>query len=358
MAPKQPTHTTQTTEVKLPAWVDAASQKNYAFAEQIAAKPYEEYSGQTVAGTNQTTQDAYDFFKQTMGAGNAQRDQANDLFSKAGAGINGLDRNAYMNPYIDEVENKALGALDRERVKALMGNSDAAIAANAFGGSRHGVVDAVTNSESINNAGVLSANLRKGAYDNASGLMQQDIANMISGGQGLLAGGQSVADQRGKDFAGLLGIGQAEQGQTQRELDDKYQRWQGKQNEDINDLNMLLSALGMSPYGKTENTDKVTSGGGGTDIAQAGLGVFSLLLGLFGGSDEDLKTDIKKIGDDPATGLPMYSYRYKGDPKSYPKVVGPMAQDVEKLYPGLVTEVGGKLAVRNDFLRGGVLSHG
>jgi hypothetical protein len=36
----------------------------------------------------------------------------------------------------------------------------------------------------------------------------------------------------------------------------------------------------------------------------------------------------------------MYSYRYKGDPKSYPKVVGPMAQDIEKKYPSAVKKVG------------------
>jgi hypothetical protein len=42
----------------------------------------------------------------------------------------------------------------------------------------------------------------------------------------------------------------------------------------------------------------------------------------------------------------MKAFRYKGDPKSYPKVVGPMAQDVQKKYPGLVTKIGGKKAIR------------
>jgi len=32
----------------------------------------------------------------------------------------------------------------------------------------------------------------------------------------------------------------------------------------------------------------------------------------------------------------MYSYRYKGDPKSYPKVSGPMAEDVQKIAPQAV----------------------
>ena len=61
-----------------------------------------------------------------------------------------------------------------------------------------------------------------------------------------------------------------------------------------------------------------------------------------------MKTDITKLGKDPDTKLPMYAYRYKGDPKSYPKVVGPMAQDVQDADPDAVKKVGkdGKLAIK------------
>src|SRR5262245_19033020 len=46
---------------------------------------------------------------------------------------------------------------------------------------------------------------------------------------------------------------------------------------------------------------------------------------LFALSDPKTKTDVQRIGrtDD---GQPLYGFRYKGDPKSYPKVVGPMAR--------------------------------
>jgi len=62
-------------------------------------------------------------------------------------------------------------------------------------------------------------------------------------------------------------------------------------------------------------------------------------------SDRTEKTDIQKIGKDKETGVDMYAYRYKGDPKTYPKVVGPMAQDIEKKYPDMVKEVAGKKTV-------------
>jgi hypothetical protein len=42
----------------------------------------------------------------------------------------------------------------------------------------------------------------------------------------------------------------------------------------------------------------------------------------------------------------MYAYRYMGDPKTYPKAVGPMAQDVEKRYPGSTMEVDWHMVIR------------
>jgi hypothetical protein len=84
--------------------------------------------------------------------------------------------------------------------------------------------------------------------------------------------------------------------------------------------------------------------------AQMG-GLFGLggqLLGLGGSllSDRQDKTDIQSLGPDPQTGIPIHAFRYKGDPKSYPKTVGPMAQDVEKAAPDAVTTVGDHKVIR------------
>jgi hypothetical protein len=77
-------------------------------------------------------------------------------------------------------------------------------------------------------------------------------------------------------------------------------------------------------------------------LASAPAGGTSALGGLAGlfGSDRHLKTDISKVGVHPATGLPLYSYRYKGDPKSYPKITGPMAEDAMQVAPHAVQTVG------------------
>ena len=331
MAPKQPAHTTQTTRVELPAWVDAASRKNYQFAEDIAAKPYNPYLGETVAPTSETSNQAFNLFRNNLTAGNDNFSRANELLKQKGGGILGLDRNNYMNPYITEVEEKSLGALEDARVQALMKNADKAISAGAFGGSRSAIIDAVTNAESIKDAGLLSAELRSEGFNNATQQMLADLNIFGDTAQQEIGLGNAAIDKRTKDFAGLLGIGQQEETKSQQILDDAKRRFDEAENYDLEQLNVLLSALGMSPYGKTESTEKISdSGSSGVDFGTLGLGIFSLLFGL---SDRTEKTDIKKVGTDKNTGIPLYSYRYKGDPKSYPKVVGPMAQDIEKAYP-------------------------
>jgi hypothetical protein len=68
-------------------------------------------------------------------------------------------------------------------------------------------------------------------------------------------------------------------------------------------------------------------------------------LGKFA-SDERMKTDVQPMGRDPKTGVKMAAYRYRGDPKSYPKTVGPQsAQQVRKQYPRAVSRVGNRLAI-------------
>ena len=64
-------------------------------------------------------------------------------------------------------------------------------------------------------------------------------------------------------------------------------------------------------------------------------------LGGFFMSDRRLKTDIEKVGK-TNSGLPIYTYKYKGDNKTQ---MGVMAQDVEKKTPKAVKEVGGFKAV-------------
>jgi hypothetical protein len=54
----------------------------------------------------------------------------------------------------------------------------------------------------------------------------------------------------------------------------------------------------------------------------------------------------------------IYSFRYKGEPEHWPKQIGPMAQDVAKVFSDKVASIGGYLHIRLDDLPPGItLNH-
>jgi hypothetical protein len=369
--------------------VEKASEANYVLAKDVAARPDKIYEGQRITDFSPETTANWDWFNKIgINAGQAERSAATDTVSdlakfeadRVKANVvnpmtaGGQDISPYLNPYIANVEDKALSNLDRSRTLALQGNAAKAQAAKSFGGSRSAIIDAVTNSETARQMGDLSANLRKAGWDSATGLLGQDVNrinaardfNAQAKNQAALANQQaglssagirgSAADRlRGlatdqesdafRDYALKADIGSQKQARSQALLDQAAADWQYKEDEPVRDLNLRLAALGMSPYGKTETSTKTTSGGDNpnrTDWATVGLGGMKLLGGLFSMfSDDSAKTDKEKVGE-LDNGLGVYAYRYKNDPKSYPKTVGLMASEVEKVKPQAVKRMPGK----------------
>lgn len=274
-----PSTSTQVVENKLPAWVDQAGQANYNEAVRIGEKPLEQYPGSTVAPMSQTTQQAISFFKDALPGLGADTAEASSIFRTMNDPEAMTSRiQSLLNPYIDNVENKALSALDRARTQALMANADKAIASKAFGGSRSAIVDAVTNAEFGNQAGILSAGLRKEGFDTASALAKE-LAT--TAGQGLLATGEQKQSSALKNLTALLQLGQTEQGQAQRELDADVAKFLERRDKDIADLNLRLATLGMTPYSTTQTTNTTsTEGSRGFDPATLILGLLSIGLGL------------------------------------------------------------------------------
>lgn len=380
----QPAQTTQVSKVELPAWVNEASQSNYQLATDIANRPLQQYQGDTVAAPSTMTTQGYGMLGANANAPSGvtgidpinptgQTDATRPIYDQARSlltqSASPLDINPYLNPYTNEVEQRAIGNANTSLQQSLLANSDAARKAGAFGGSRHGVTEGVTTAEGIKGIGDLSARLRQAGFDTATSTALADRSGMRATAGGLLstAGGlqnsmvtqqnslqsqqqqQMAKRQQDQDItiqniAALLGAGGQETGSRQALIDAAQKKFYEARDYPIEGLNTRLAALGMSPYGKTETSNKVaTSEDKGPDWATILLGGAKALPGIMGMfSDRTAKTDIVKLSDGE---IPMYAYRYKGDPKTYPKVVGPMAQDVEKKFPKAVKKIGGKRVI-------------
>ena len=89
------------------------------------------------------------------------------------------DIGRYMNPYTEQVVNRSLGDLDEARRLQMAQAGANATASGAFGGSRHALREAETNSSFFDQAARTSAGLRQQGFNQAQGMAQQDIANTM-----------------------------------------------------------------------------------------------------------------------------------------------------------------------------------
>jgi hypothetical protein len=282
-----------------------------------------------------------------------------------------------MNPYTSSVINATLPIMQQNLAQTQNQQANQAASANAFGGSRQGVQAGVTQAQGAQGMAQMAAQLNQANYGQAQTAAQSDIATNL---QGQLANQSAQQNQAGLNLqaaSGLTGLGNAaqanqiknfgeqvtagslEQQQAQNQINAQMQKFQQAWAYPGQQLGVLQSALGMTPYGQAQQGQSTTQTQTSPDLAMSALGglqtlggLFSApaggmsaasgIMGLFGGSDRRLKTDITKVGVHKPTKLPIYAYRYKGDPKTYPKVVGPMAEDVGKTFgPGSIAPGGG-----------------
>tara|TARA_Y100000015_G_C2388652_1_gene88884 strand:- start:893 stop:1498 length:606 start_codon:yes stop_codon:yes gene_type:complete len=110
----------------------------------------------------------------------------------------GLSPTAYqnfMNPYIDDVIKRAQDDNERARQMAINSRGAQHESANAYGGSRSGIVDAMTNAEYDRNALSMAAAQRMQGYNNAQNLAQRDMGYRQQGAQNLQSMGNQMFGQ-------------------------------------------------------------------------------------------------------------------------------------------------------------------
>jgi hypothetical protein len=105
----------------------------------------------------------------------ADRSAVRNLEAQSGAS----NMSQYMNPYQQDVVDVALGDIERARQMQQMQGSAQAQRAGAFGGSRQGVAQALTNEAALREAGRTAAGLRSQGFEFAAGMGQQDAARNL-----------------------------------------------------------------------------------------------------------------------------------------------------------------------------------
>jgi hypothetical protein len=165
---------------------------------------------------------------------------------------------SYMNPYTSQVRANALADLESARRSAIQQTGERATQAKAFGGSRQGVAEALTNAGFARQAGTLGTQLNEQAFNQAVQMQAADLArqqqaqaaNQAAGLQGAqlrLAGagqlGSLAAQQQALRLGGaqaVMGAGGARQALDQQQMD-------AIRNIGLQRLGIVQSSLGAQP---------------------------------------------------------------------------------------------------------------
>ena len=94
------------------------------------------------------------------------------------AKLSDMDIAEYMNPYTDSVIDSTMADLDKARLTALNSTGAAASRGGAFGGDRHGIMEAQNNNDYLSQVARSSAQLRNQGYQNAQAAAMNDLGAM------------------------------------------------------------------------------------------------------------------------------------------------------------------------------------
>jgi len=170
----------------------------------------------------------------------------------------------YSNPYETGVVNQNLADIERSRLLAQNNMGAQATAANAFGGSRHGIAESETNRGFADRAAAMSGQLRQQGYSNSQQMARQA---QMQNQQAQLQGQQQrmgAASQLGTLSNLGFGMGQQINSQMQNQglqqqavqqavIDAAKARYAGYTAQPNQALNMPLQALGAAPYNTSTN---------------------------------------------------------------------------------------------------------
>jgi len=360
----QDTQTQQTTQ--LPPWINDAAQQNYAVAQQIATTPLQQYQGQMTPDISQQLQQSWNTAATAGNAGQPQLNAATAGYVGAlgqtpstitPETLAGTNLSQYENPYTQSVINATLPIMQQQLGETLSTNAGNAVNQGAFGGSRFGVQQGVAQAQGALGETQMAEQLNQANYAQAVQGAQYDITNNqaaqtanqaaqqakinsdIAASSGLTNAAQTSGQLAQNAFNMQNTAGTQQMSAAQDQINAQMQKFQQAWGYPTQELGVLQSALGMTPYGQSTTGASDTTTYTPTDwaaLAGAGLSAAGSIWKGAGTSDIRLKKNLKRVGKHGPTGVPIYAFNWKGQKKGAPKTIGPMAQDVEKVLPGAV----------------------
>jgi hypothetical protein len=270
-------NTATSQKTTIPEWLTGASQFGINNAKNLLSSGTPQYNNPLAAGLTSDQQAAGQMIRDSIGGAQPYYDQAlgaidrsmNDIApATLAGGMSGIGQ--YMNPYIGNVVDSLKAQSAQNLDQSLKQTDDQAIAAKAFGGSRHGVQEGVATAQ--NNLGLSGqiANLLQSGYNNATSLLgsdvqtqnaaaQQNASNALAGGQAMANLGTTARSSNASDINNLLTYGNLGQTTAQGALDKLYNLWQFQSQYPLQAQQVYNQTVSSAPHDTSSSGSSSTS---------------------------------------------------------------------------------------------------
>lgn len=155
--------------------------------------------------------------------------------------------NTYMSPYISRVIDDSVSRLRDRRAADLNMNAATAAQSGAFGGSRHGVVEASLIDAYGRNEDEMVARLLQQGFDTSAGLASTELGLQQSGAGGLMNLGNSMFGVGQQVQQGQMQAGTMQQQLLQAILGGASRQYDQYSNAPTEALGKLLAAINGNP---------------------------------------------------------------------------------------------------------------
>lgn len=216
--------TTTTTAQQLNPFIQDILSRNYQFAQQVAAQPYQAYQGPRIAAFRPAEEQAFQtaINAATQQVGMPQLQQATQVAERA-AGYTPQqfqqDVSGFMSPFQTSVIDATMARLAQNRAERDAATKAQLAASRAFGNERRGVYEAQLAAEQDLNTAQTLADLYNRGYTQAAGFAQGLPGQQLAGASALAGYGQQALGNQQAYAAMLQGAGQAQRGMAQQNLD-------------------------------------------------------------------------------------------------------------------------------------------
>lgn len=355
------TKSTTTTENKVPEWMSAngqaITQKGMALPTTYTAQDRNAPINEGYQGVAQGIEAQRTGFQPYQSRADSALTGAYDANKANAPSFDAASMGRFQNPYEEQVIGGLRSDAEKNLKMGLNANRTNAASANAFGGGRHGVVDAVTTSNVAGDLNNKIAALRSGNFDTAiNNIFRDNAATNAAAGQNYTQGQnyattlaglgqQGVANQAAANQA-AFGLTNTLQGLSQGAFDRNAEEYTKSLTMPYDFLQRQAAINAGSPYTQiSTSTSQQPNNMLGTALYAAGS-----FAPMAFGSDERIKENVSDLNPEQVLGafaeIPTKSYDYKPEYRDSPLAAhgrrdGFMAQDYERAFGSPSREIDG-----------------